>query len=384
MPLPVPRPPGPLMLLLVSVLAISACSGESAAQGNGAQDQTMAVRTHTAAATTIDVTREYPARIQGVREVEVRARVQGILEERLYREGEQVSAGTSLFRIDPAPFEVALERARAQEAVAQAELDEAERDWRRVSRLYEDNAVSERDRDRAKSALDLARANLRSARASVAEAELNLKYTGVESPIDGITSLEVLPEGSLVNHGTLLTTLVQLDPAHIHFSLPERDSALRRQHLANHTDDNHLMEVELILADGASYPEKGKVDFSASTIDQRTSSQAMRAVFANPGQQLVPGQFVRIRMSVGTLKDVITVPERAIGHEAGGPRVFVVDQEGKARSRSITLGPETEGPAVVLDGLEPGDLVVVEGLVGMRDGADVKVLDDRGDRRDQS
>ncbi len=383
-----PRPltgvSGLLPLLLAMAALTTACSGESGAESNGGQQPPAAVRTQTAAATTVDVTREYPARVQGVREVEVRARVEGILEERLYKEGEPVSAGKSLFRIDPAPFEVALERARAQEGVAQAELDKAERDWRRISRLYEDNAVSERERDRAKSARDLARANLRAARASVAGAELDLKYTGVESPIDGITSLEVLPEGSLVNHGTLLTTLVQLDPAHIHFSLPEQDSVLRRQYLASPIADGRLMEAELVLADGTSHPEKGKVDFSASTIDQRTSSQTMRAVFPNPDRRLVPGQFVRVRVTLSVLKDVITVPERAISLDTEGPRVFVVNSDDKAQRRRVTLGPEVPDRTVVLEGLAPGDRVVVEGLVGLSDGAPVKVMDDSTDPRDDS
>lgn len=364
-----------VLLLLLPAAAIAACTPGEPAQQEGSGSPATPVVTAVAKVADIAIEREYPARIRGAREVEVRARVQGILEERLYKEGQAVEAGMALFRIDPAPFEVALERARARQAVAEAELSEAERDWQRVSRLFEDGAVSERQYDRARSVLELARANLRVAKAAVKEAELDLEYTQVEAPIGGITGLETLPEGSLVEKGSLLTRIVQLEPVHVRFAIPERDALIRKTHLADNGDkpDPAMIRAELILPDGTPYQHEGQVDFSASTIDAETNSQTLRAVFANPDHLLVPGQFSRIRLTLKTLTEVPTIPEKALDRTPQGYRVFVVDSEGIARARPVQPGPESGGRIAILEGLEGSEAVVVEGLVGLRNGSEVVV-----------
>jgi membrane fusion protein (multidrug efflux system) len=369
----------PLTLLML-VFGLSACSGENsenAGQGGSAQSAPEVI-TETAESVDVNVRQDYAGRARGAREVEVRARIQGILEERLYREGQIVREGDSLFRIDRRPAEAALQGARAQRQVAEADLRQAEREWNRISSLYERNAVSERDRDSARSALELAQANLAVAEAGVTEAELNLGYTDVRAPVNGVTSLEDLPEGSLIDQGTLLTTIVQQNPVHVRFSLPESDAAIQRAAREAMTDSASASDVDasLVMANGEVYERTGTVDFTASTLDPRTGTVSARAVFPNPENQIIPGQFVRVRVQLQNLQSVVTVPEKAVTEGADGPQVFVVDDDNMARVRPVRLGPVVGGRQVILEGLAGGETFITSGLVNLRDGTEVRVRND--------
>jgi membrane fusion protein (multidrug efflux system) len=368
-----------LSLLLVSLAACSGDNNESAGEGGEGGQPAPEVIVETAETKDVKVRQDYAGRASGAREVEVRARIQGILEERLYREGQIVSEGDSLFRIDPRPAEAALQGARAQRQVAEADLRQAEREWSRISSLYERNAVSERDRDSARSALELAEANLAVAEAGVTEAELNLGYTDVRAPVNGVTSLEDLPEGSLIGQGTLLTTIVQQNPVHVRFSLPENDAAIQRAAREAMTDTASAKDVDatLIMANGQAYSRTGKVDFTASTLDPRTGTVSARAVFPNPENIIIPGQFVRVRVQLQSLDNVVTVPEKVVIEGAEGPQVFVVDDDSMARARPVSLGPVVDGRQVILEGLEAGETFITSGLVNLRDGSEVNVRDDR-------
>ncbi|MBK1646149.1 efflux transporter periplasmic adaptor subunit [Thiocapsa imhoffii] len=329
------------------------------------------------ASETVRVFGDYAGRVRGSREVQVRARVSGILEERLYVEGQGVADGAPLFRIDPEPYQIALRMAEAELANVQAGLNQAEREWTRVSDLYQRNAVSGRERDQALSELELSRARLDLAKAAVADAERNLRYTTVVAPLAGTTDLESLPEGSLIERGTLLTSLIQHDPVHVRFSLPEQDAAIQRAaHLAMTGHRNMRPHAaELRLPDGRLYAHQGEVDFTDSSIDPRTGSVSARAVFPNPDREVVPGQFVRVRILIQELPDVIPIEPTAVSQDRDGSRVFIIDDEGVAHARPVTLGPLVEGRQLVLEGLRDGERLVINGHVGLGDGMAVAIID---------
>lgn len=330
---------------------------------------------------TVDVEGVYAGRARGSREVEVRARVEGILEERLYVEGQVVDKGDALFRIDEEPYEIALRQAEAEQANAQAAYNQADREWRRISSLYERDAVSQRERDRALSEFELAEAQLAMARAAVRDAERNLRYTEVAAPLAGTTGLEVLPEGSLIDRGTLLTTLTQHDPIHVRFALPEDDAAVQRaaREARLAAGDEHEYEAELRLPDGSTYAHPGTVDFTDSTIDPRTGSVTARAVFPNEEHRIVPGQFLRVKLVLERFTDTVVVDETVVGEGPEGPQVFVVDEDGMAHARPVALGPVVEGRQVIHSGLEAGERLVVNGHVALQDGMPVDVSEDPAD-----
>ncbi|MBK1734556.1 efflux transporter periplasmic adaptor subunit [Halorhodospira abdelmalekii] len=370
----IPRYAPGAWLLTVSLLLLTGCGSEEREDG-GAQRPPAQVAVERVEPRTVPLQRDYAGRVHGAREVEVRARINGILEERLYREGEPVQAGDALFRIDRAPFEARLEEALAQRQLARAELEKAEREWRRIARLYERDAVSERERDSAESAHALAGAAVTAAQAQVTQARLQLDYTVVKAPVDGVTSMEAYPEGSLVDLGTLLTRIVQHDPVHVRFALPEDDAAIqrtaRRARAASEGDDAAFRRTATLrLPDGSEYEHPGEIDFTASTIDHGTGSVSARAIFPNPDGAIIPGQFVRLDVVLDTLDEVFLVPERIVGEGPEGPQLFVVESEA-ARARPVELGPVTREGRVIRSGLEAGDLVVVSGHAGLFDGRPV-------------
>lgn len=331
----------------------------------------------------IGLERDYAGRVRGVREVEVRARVEGIIEKRLYTEGDIVPQDKSLFLIDPKPFMVALRQTQADRDDAQANLNQAEREWRRVSRLFERNAASERERDSALSALEMGRARLERAKAQVAQAQLNLGYTRVKAPIRGVTSLEAFSEGNLVQYGTLLTKIVQQDPSHVRFALPETDAILLQRSASRAAGGeepaNRQGEATLLLPGGRQYSRTGSINFTESTIDTATGTVTLRAVFPNPENELIPGQFVRVRVMLQTFQNAAWVPEAAVGQGPDGPTVFVVDKDNNARVRKLRLGPVANGRQVVLGGLSGGERVVVNGQAGLKDGTPVSPENDKAE-----
>ena len=369
-----------LTLVALVAVVLSACGKNDNEAGSPRQMPPPPVVTAEVQSTSIEYKSEYAGRIRGAREVEVRARVGGILEERLYNEGQIVTAGDPLFRIDPIPYQIALKQAEADLANARAHFNQAEREWNRVSGLYQQDAVSERERDRALSDKELAEARLQLSEAQLESAQLNLDYTQVRAPIAGPTGLETLPEGSLIEPGALLTTIVQQDPIHIRFSLPETDAAIQRaaQSSRQNGSDASKKIGQLILPNGNIYDEPGEIDFTNASIDTRTGTVSARAIFPNPNGQIIPGQFARIRVSLRHYDDIFLLPPSAISEGTEGPRVFVIVEDNAIAARTVALGPVIDGKQVITSGLKNGDKVIINGLMNLHDGMTVNPVVQNG------
>ena len=315
---------------------------------------------------------EAVGQVEGSKEVEVRARVGGTIEKRLYTEGDLVKAGAPLFQIDPASYEITLAQARAQLAQERARNEQARRESGRLKELAQQKAISQREYDDADSNLKLSDASIQAAQARVREAELNLSYTRVTAPVSGVSGRAVRSEGSLVSTSdNLLTTISQITPVWVRFALAEAEvSKLPGANLPPNS------EVRLALGDGSAYPLKGRINFYASQVDLRLGTRQMRAEFDNPGRVLLPGQFVRVQITVARPKPVFLVPQVAVLQNEKGHFVFALDASGKASIRPVQVG-EWVGPDwAVLGGLNAGDRVVIDNLFKMQPGVTVRPVEE--------
>lgn len=309
----------------------------------------------------IPLTFEYAGRTAGSKEVEIRARVSGILLERTYEEGSEVKAGQILFKIDPASFE-------ASKAQQQALLTQTQRNWKRVEELYKEKAVSAKEYDDARAAYEQAKANTDTAR-------INLGYTTVKAPITGITSKEGLSEGSLVTADTsLLTRLTQLDPLYVEFSYPDADAVSQKQDVAAGKlllPQDKKLRAEIHFGDGTVYEKEGIISFTDSIVDPETGTVRARAVLKNPDNAILPGLFVRVVVKGFSAAHAIAIPDRAIMQGPQGTFVYVVTPENKAAIKPVTLGRllknGKEQPLRLIDsGLQEGDKVITEGMIKVR------------------
>ena len=320
---------------------------------------------------------EYVAQISGVREVEVRARVSGILEKWNFTEGSKVARGQSLFTIDAAPYRAALAKAEADLVSAQASFDQARRNAGRLKPLYEAKAVSQKEYDDATSGEQVTNANVKAAQAAVTEARLNLSYTRVEAPISGTTSRALQSEGSLVQaQQTLLTKISQIDPVHVIFSFTEAEHLKFTRSVADGTlrlPKDGRFDVKLKLADGSEYARPGKVDFTDVRVDPSTGTIEARAVIGNPQGLLRPGQFARVQLSGGVRPNAISIPQRAVLEGPGSKIVLTVNDKGIVEPRPVQVGDWTGDAWVIIAGLKPGDQVIVDGVVKARPGSPVKI-----------
>jgi membrane fusion protein (multidrug efflux system) len=308
----------------------------------------------------------YPARTFGSREVEVRARVGGIVLKRRFQEGSRVVQGQSMFLIDPEPVRARVASARAEVAVAKARLDEARRQRDRVLPLFEKNAVSQSRRDEAVSGFDVAQANLQSAESQLRMAQLDLEYTDVRAPITGLTSRETLSEGSLISTdqaSSLLTKIVQVDPLYVEFDVPEAEATMIRGGLAPARKDAPPPGVKLVLEDGSEYPQAAQVTFVDNSVDRSSGTVRVRAVLPNKDAQLLPGQFIRAKVEGIQLSNVVSVPRKAVMSGPQGTFVWVVGADSKAQMRPVQIGRGLGNNVIVTDGLQAGDRYIVEGVL---------------------
>jgi len=318
---------------------------------------------------------EYAGRVAGFRDVEIRARVSGLLLRREYEEGARVKEGQVLFRIDPATYQVALSRAEAQAQQVQATLRQAEENFRRIDELFRRGVATDKQRDDAQAARDQARASVQLGEAEIESARLNLSYTTITAPVAGVTALLSPPVGTLVQaQQTLLTTITQLDPAYVNFSFTDEEGQEFRelnQKRAKPISEKDLT-VELHYGNGAIYPQPGRIDIAARRVDPQTGTIQARAIFPNPDGALLPGQFVRVVVRGITLPEAIVIPNQAVVQGPQGPSVYVIGENGTAQGRPIRVRQQIAAGSVIQDGLHPGDRVVVEGMIRVRPGAPVR------------
>lgn len=312
-----------------------------------------------------------PGQVEGSKEVEVRARVSGILQKQFYKEGDPVREGAPLFEIDRAPFEVALAQAKGQLAQATAQADQARREEARLKPLVEERAVSRKEYDDTTSARQLAEASLQQANASVRQAELNLSYTAVNAPVAGISGRSQHSVGTLITtdaNGSLLTTINQLTPIWVRFSLAESDLAKIPGGRVGHGSP---LDVQLTLGDGKPYAGKGRLNFAATAIDTKLGTQQLRAEFDNSREQLLPGQFVNVGISAGQRDNVFLVPQAAVIQTEKTNLVFVVDAQGMAQTQTVQTGDWIGSDWIIVSGLKAGDRVIVDNLLKIRPGVPV-------------
>ncbi len=380
----------PLVSLLALVLAACSPSNGSEKKGGGHPGMGMPPPEVLVAEVTprsLPLAFEYVGQTAGSREVEVRARVAGIILKRNFEEGKPVRQGQSLYSIDPAPFEAVTSRAAADVAAAEARLEQAKRNAARFKPLYAEKAVSQKDYDDAVSAEAIGAADVKAARARLTEARLNLGYTKVESPVSGIASRSQRSEGSLVGGPeTLLTTVMQVDPIWVNFGIPDNEQAqLARDLQAGRVamPKGGAFEVALKLADGSMYEQTGRLNFSDVRVSPTTGTREARAELPNAKGVIRPGEFVRVILRGAVRPDALTVPQRAVLEGPQGKFVYVVDEKSTAQPRPVELGDWAGDAWVVTSGLKPGERVIVEGLMKLGPGAPVRIAEGKPQEKPQ-
>jgi len=370
-----------------SIALVTAACGPSGPQGGGGFHgfPPAEVVTLTVAPRSFPVAFEYVGQTLGSKDVEVRARVTGIVEKRLFQEGAFVKAGQQLFTIDPKPYAAQVEQAEAELARAEAQKAQADRESARLKPLAERKAIGQKEADDAASNADFAAAAVKAAKAKVDELKLNWGYTRVLAPISGLTSRAQVSEGSLATtNQTLLTTISQTDPIWVAFTISENEQLrLSRAVAAGQltVPKDNAYEVTVKLSDGSAFPRKGKINFSDTRVNPTTGTYEVRAELPNADAALKPGQFVRVVLRGAARKDAIAVPQSAVLDGPQGKFVYVAakDKDGKdiAQPRPVVVGDWVDANGsnlwVVEQGLKPGDVVIVDGIAKLQPGGAIKL-----------
>jgi len=365
--------------LSILVLVIAACAkeeGKGAAKGPPPVPEVGVI---TVQPQSVSLTRELPGRTAAFRVAEVRARVNGIVQKRLFTEGTDVKANQPLFQIDRAPYQAVLDSAEAQVARAEANAASTKSLAERYAKLVETNAVSRQEYDDAVAKQKSAVAEVAAARAAVKAARINLDYTLVRSPIPGRIGRSDVTEGAYVQQAsaTLLATVQQLDPMYVDLTWSTAELLrLRRSIESGELQSvDGKAQVTVLLEDGRAYPQPGTLQFADVSVDQTTGSVALRALVPNPKAELLPGMFVRARVEEGSKASALLVPQRAVMRDQNGrPVALVVDKDGKVERRQIETDRAIGDAWLVTAGLAAGEQIVIEGLQKARPGSTVKVV----------
>ena len=373
------------LLLLVATASLPACRNTAtSATPPTAVDVLQVLRRD------VPIYQEWVGTADGMVNATIRAQVTGYLIRQNYKEGDLVRNGQVLFEIDPRTFQAALAQAEAQESQAGGQLVQAEArhtntraNLDRIKPLADQNAVSKKDLDDAigaegstQAAVVAARANAAAARAAVEKARLDLGFTKITSPIDGIAGIAKAQVGNLVGpaQGGELTTVSKIDPIKVYFTTSEQAYIASMRPFSTETtvfERRKGLPYELILADGSLYPKKGKFYAIDRQVDERTGTLRLAVLFPNPGNLIRPGQFARVRLAAGTKKGALLVPQRAVSELQGSYQVAVVGPDNRTDIRTVKAGERIGALWVIDEGIKPGELVVVEGVQKVRQGAPV-------------
>ena len=373
------------LVTLIAALALTACGQEQPQEQQSQQEAPPhPVEVAEIARQDIPLDKSYPSLLRSDSEVTLVARVSGFLEERHFEPGQMVEQGDRLYTIEPDLYQATVNQREADLQSARAELARAQRDAQRFEQLLSQNSVSRQQYDQALAEQRVAQANVAQAEAALTSANLDLGYSNVTAPVSGMISLSQINVGNLVNSGTELATITPLDPLEVRFQLPQRDAFELRRQLGNDGDASQITaRLQVPGLDGSEGSElEGRLDFLGSRVDTGTSTVQASATFANPDGAVLPGQFVRVRIEGLKRFDVLAVPEIAVTQGLMGPMVYVLDDENKARERTVQLG-EVAGPwQIIRDGLEPGDRVVVGDPAGLEAGVVIDPQSFSGDAAD--
>jgi len=361
------------------VLALAACGKkeDAAKAGPGAGGPPPAmVSVITVAAEPVSNISELPGRIEAVRTAEVRARVGGIVQRRIFTEGGEVRAGQPLYQIDAAPFQAAANNAEAVLARAEANLGLATTKVNRYKGLVETNAISKQEYDDLVSAQKLASADVAAARAALDAAKLNVAYSTITAPISGRIGRTLITEGALVtaNDPNALAVIQQLDPIYVTLTQSSVELARLREIMTQSGQHGVKAKLTLVTEDGRAYPHPGQLLFSEAVVDPQSSSVVLRAQFPNPQRTLLPGMYVRVRVEQGVRAGTITVPQQAVMRTVDGSVVMKVDAAGKVSPQPVKTDGAYGQKWIISTGLKEGDTVIVEGLQKAKPGATVKAL----------
>ncbi|HEY1392755.1 MAG TPA: efflux RND transporter periplasmic adaptor subunit [Methylibium sp.] len=367
------------LIAVAAATALAACGGkDGAAQGGGVPGGGMPpaqVGVVTVKLQPVALQTELPGRVEAVRVAQVRARVSGVVLKRLFVEGSLVKAGQPLFQIDPAPYRAAYDSAEATLAKAQANLAQATTQADRFKPLVAANAISKQDMDNANAAQKQAEADVAAAKAAVQTARINLDYASVTAPISGRIGRALVTEGALVTQaeGTQLATIQQTDTMYVNFTQSTSEVLrLRKALAAGRVSNAERGAVRVVLDDGTELKQSGKLLFSDVTVDQSSGQITLRAEVANPDGLLLPGQYVRVRLSQAELPQGVLLPQQAVTRSNQGDSVMVVGADGKVAPRPVKVSTAEGNQWVVLDGLKPGEQVMVDGFQKLRPNATVQ------------
>ncbi|MBE0626941.1 MAG: efflux RND transporter periplasmic adaptor subunit [Burkholderiales bacterium] len=376
------RDSGAVFAVLTLAIALAACSnkpgGQPAAPGGGRP--ALEVGVIAVAPRTIGLVTELPGRLEASRVAQVRARVAGILQKRLFREGSDVKAGQRLFEIDNAPYRAAAASAEASLARARANLTQAAALAERYKPLVEANAVSKQEYINAIAAQQQTEADVAAAKAAVQTAQINLGYASVSSPIAGRIGRALVTEGALVGQGeaTQLALVQQINPMYVNFTQSSADLLRLRKAIKSGTLKRAAAadstSVRVVLQDGTEYAKTGKLLFEDLTVDPTTGQVLLRAELPNPDGLLLPGMYVRVRLEQAQANEVIELPQQAVTRSGTGDSVMVVAADGTVSPRTVKVGSAQDGKWIVLEGLKAGEQVMVDGFQKLQPGAPVKAV----------